>query len=168
MRCQRWRAAGRLEASELCGANREQVELVLGGEPRPEALLVVGADARKLTLEVKLSHETHAYLEGHTIDGEVVVPVVLVLEWFSRVAQAFRPDLHLDTITAMASNNVSWAHPSLEAPLPELLAAGVNVVVQAAWIPRGAKDPRGVALGFPEYLAANAGKKNRPPQLSPL
>jgi len=56
-------------------------------------------------------------------------------------------DLHLDTITAMASNNVSWEHPSLEAPLPELLAAGVNVVVQAAWIPRGVKDPRGVALG---------------------
>jgi len=56
-------------------------------------------------------------------------------------------DLHLDTVTAMASNNVSWEHPSLEAPLPELLAAGVNVAVQAAWIPRGVKDPHGVALG---------------------
>ncbi|MEE2751311.1 MAG: SDR family NAD(P)-dependent oxidoreductase, partial [Myxococcota bacterium] len=88
----------RMLADELHGSQPGQVEVVLGGEPRPEALLVVGSEARALNLEVKLSRETHAYLEGHTIDGEVVVPVVLVLEWFSRVAQAFRPDLHLDTI----------------------------------------------------------------------
>jgi hypothetical protein len=85
-------------ADELCGANGDQVELVLGGEPRPEALLVVGADARKLTLEVMLSHETHSYLAGHAIDGEVVVPMVLVLEWFSRIARAFRPDLKLQSV----------------------------------------------------------------------
>jgi len=85
-------------ADELTGGNPEQVELVLGGEPRPEALLVVGADARKLSLEVKLSQETHSYLAGHAIDGEVVVPVVLALEWFSRIARAFRPDLKLESI----------------------------------------------------------------------
>ena len=88
----------RMLADELHGAHPDQVEIVLGGEPRPEALLVVGSEARSLNLEVKLSRETHAYLAGHTIDGEVVVPVVLVLEWFSRVARAFRPDLHLETV----------------------------------------------------------------------
>jgi hypothetical protein len=85
-------------ADELCGANVEQVELVLGGEPRAEALLVVGAEARKLILEVKLSQQTHSYLAGHAIDGEVVVPMVLVMEWFSRIARGFRPDLKLQSI----------------------------------------------------------------------
>ena len=85
-------------ADELCGAQPGQVELVLGGEPRPEALLVVGADERKLNLEVTISHNSHAYLTGHAIEGEVVVPVVLALEWFSRMARAFRPDLQLQAI----------------------------------------------------------------------
>ena len=56
-------------------------------------------------------------------------------------------DLHVDTVTAMASKQVSWADPQLEASLPALQAGGVNVVVQAAWIPRAVADPRGVALG---------------------
>jgi len=85
-------------ADELCGAQPEQVELVLGGEPRPEALLVVGAEDRKLKLEVNINHETHSYLAGHAIEGEVVVPVALALEWFSRMARAFRPDLQLQSI----------------------------------------------------------------------
>jgi hypothetical protein len=88
----------RMLADELNGAQPEQVEIVLGGEPRPEALLVVGSEARSLQLVVKLSRETHDYLAGHTINGEVVVPVVLVVEWFSRVANAFRPDLYLDSL----------------------------------------------------------------------
>jgi hypothetical protein len=88
----------RMLADELRGAQPDQVEVVLGGEPRPAALLVVGSEARTLSLEVQLSHETHAYLAGHTIAGEVVVPVVLAAEWFSRLAKVFRPDLHLDSI----------------------------------------------------------------------
>ncbi len=58
-----------------------------------------------------------------------------------------RADLHLDTVTAMMDRGLTWQDPSLEASLPALLDAGVNVVVQAAWIPRGVEDPRGVALG---------------------
>jgi NAD(P)-dependent dehydrogenase (short-subunit alcohol dehydrogenase family) len=88
----------RMLADELHGAHPEQVEIVLGGEPRPEALLVVGSESRSLNLEVMLNKETHSYLEGHSINGEVVVPVVLVIEWFSRLAKAFRPDLHLATL----------------------------------------------------------------------
>ncbi len=88
----------RMLADELSGAQPGQVEVVLGGEPRPEALLVVGSEARTLRLEVALNRATHAYLAGHTIDGEIVVPVVLALEWFSRVARAFRSDLHLESV----------------------------------------------------------------------
>ena len=55
-------------------------------------------------------------------------------------------DLHVDTITAMVENGWTWDDERLEASLPELVAAGVDVVVQAIWIPRGAEDPRGLAL----------------------
>jgi len=56
-------------------------------------------------------------------------------------------DLHVDTVSAMTERGVSWDDSSLEASLPALIAAGVNVVVEVAWIPRGVEDPRGVALG---------------------
>jgi len=55
-------------------------------------------------------------------------------------------DLHVDTITAMVENHWSWEDERLEASLPELVEAGVDVVVEAIWIPRAAKDPRGLAL----------------------
>jgi len=56
-------------------------------------------------------------------------------------------DMHLDTVTEMAERNITWNDPALEASLPALLRAGVNVVVQAAWIPRGDPDPRGTGIG---------------------
>lgn len=62
-------------------------------------------------------------------------------------APALLVDLHLDTVTEMAERSITWDDPSLEAPLPELVRAGVNVVVQAAWIPRGDPDPRGTGIG---------------------
>ena len=37
-------------ADELKNAQPGEVEVVLGGEPRPEALLVVGSEARNLRL----------------------------------------------------------------------------------------------------------------------
>ena len=89
----------RMFADEMSGAEPHRIELVLGGEPRPEALLSVGAAARELELEVHLDRKTHAYLADHSIAGTVVVPVVLAMEWFSRLAQAFRPDLVLRSIT---------------------------------------------------------------------
>ncbi len=72
------------------------VELVLGGEPRSEAL--IGGKERPFKLEVNINHITHGFLRGHSIAGAAVVPVVLVLEWFSRLARAARPDLHLSVI----------------------------------------------------------------------
>src|SRR5690606_6493969 len=89
----RWREGGQPDPAPT------HVELVLGGEPRPEALLVKGAEARTLELEVHLDRRTHGYLADHSIAGTVVVPVVLAVEWFSRIARAFRPDLHLRAIT---------------------------------------------------------------------
>lgn len=55
-------------------------------------------------------------------------------------------DLHVDTITQIIDKQLTWDSSQLEASLPSLEAGGVNVVVQAAWIPRGVDNPRGMAL----------------------
>ena len=52
----------------------------------------------ELTLDINVNRDSHAFLEGHTIEGTVVVPVVLALEWFSRIARAYRRDLHLASV----------------------------------------------------------------------
>jgi acyl transferase domain-containing protein len=83
----------RMFAVELSGAQRDQVELVLGGEPRPEALLFDGASERVQELEITVARASHAYLEGHAINGQPVLPLVLAAEWLSRAARSFRPGL---------------------------------------------------------------------------
>jgi acyl transferase domain-containing protein len=71
------------------------VELVLGGEPRPEALLSDGADGRIEVLEMQVQRDSHGYLDGHAVNGQPVVPVVLVAEWLTRAARSLRPGLHV-------------------------------------------------------------------------
>ena len=85
----------RMFVDEVRGARPEEVEVVLGGEPKAEALLVAGAAARVQELELKVQRGSHAWLEGHAIKGIPVVPVVLAAEWLSRAARSFRPGLAL-------------------------------------------------------------------------
>ena len=73
------------------------IELVLGGEPRAEALLSASGE-KQLSLEVHVSATTHPWLRGHTIGGTVVVPMALVAEWFARMARALRPDLRFRSL----------------------------------------------------------------------
>jgi hypothetical protein len=84
-------------ADEMESSQKDQIELVLGGEPRAAALMSDDL-GKPLALEVRVSSKTHAFLEGHSIAGAPVIPVVLVLEWFSRVASSYRRDLHLSVI----------------------------------------------------------------------
>jgi len=88
----------RMLVDELRSPRSSSVEVVLGGEPRAEALLVEGSEQRVLRLEVRVDRRSHPYLADHAINGTAVVPVVLALEWMSRLARAFRPDLHLRAI----------------------------------------------------------------------
>ncbi len=88
-------AGARMFADEMCDAGKDGVELVLGGAPRAEALLFDGADLRVDALELRVQRGSHAYLEGHAVDGMPVVPVVLVAEWLARAARSFRPGLEL-------------------------------------------------------------------------
>jgi len=73
------------------------VELVLGGEPKPEALLEDGTAAGE-RFEVHVSQATYPVIDHHRVQGTPVVPVALVLEWFARGVGAARPDLVLHTI----------------------------------------------------------------------
>ena len=73
------------------------VELVLGGEPKPEALLEDGTSAGE-RFEVHVSQATYPVIDHHRVQGTPVVPVALVLEWFARGVGAARPDLVLHTI----------------------------------------------------------------------
>jgi len=88
----------RMFVDELRDARADDVELVLGGEPRPEALLSDGADARVQSVEVQVNQDSHAYLGGHAVDGEPVLPAVLAAEWFARAAASLRPGLRLKAL----------------------------------------------------------------------
>ena len=88
----------RMLVDEVAGSAPEQVELVLGGEPRAEALAADGAPGRSITLNVVVSEKTHPYLIDHAIGGRPFVPVALVIEWFSRAVKAFGPELRLATL----------------------------------------------------------------------
>ena len=68
---------------------------MLGGEPRPQALLSAGVDARVDALELRVDQISHAWLAGHAVSGMPVVPVVLVAEWMARAVRSWRPGLHL-------------------------------------------------------------------------
>jgi hypothetical protein len=87
------REGARMFADEMSAGQRDQVELVLGGEPKPEALLFDGATEREQALEVSVARSSHAYLEGHAINGQPVLPLVLAAEWLTRAARSFRPGL---------------------------------------------------------------------------
>ena len=69
---------------ELAQADSE-VELVLGGEPRRAA---IAGEARAHSFVLRVARESHPHLTDHRIEGTVVLPVVQVLEWFTRAAEA--------------------------------------------------------------------------------
>jgi acyl transferase domain-containing protein/NAD(P)-dependent dehydrogenase (short-subunit alcohol dehydrogenase family) len=83
---------------EIQGAQPEQIELVLGGEPKAEALMFAGSEDRVVELEVRVDRKSHGYLIGHSIMGTPVLPVALVLEWFARAARSVRPGLKLASL----------------------------------------------------------------------
>jgi len=77
---------------ELTVAARNQVEIVFGGEPKPDALLAEGV-RRVVRYDKIVDREHYPYIDGHRVQGEAVVPVVLVLEWFARATRAMLPHL---------------------------------------------------------------------------
>ena len=73
---------------ELCASPGDDLEVVIGGG---DAGLHGGA-APRLRGEVLVSAATHPQLASHRIQGKAVLPMVLPLEWFARLARAMFPE----------------------------------------------------------------------------
>ncbi len=87
----------RMLLDELRGRSQAGVELVLGGAPTEGGISV--PPSRALSFDVRIEASRHGYLFDHAIDGNVVVPIVMAIEWFSRAARAFAPTMHLARLT---------------------------------------------------------------------
>jgi len=69
-------------------------EILLSASQRSEAPVATVA-TRPLGSDLLVNARTHPYLADHTIEGEPVLPVVMVMEWFARAAKAARPELEV-------------------------------------------------------------------------
>ena len=86
-------AGARLLVDEVSagGDAAEQVEVVLGGSPQ----IGPSQGAGEVSMDAIVSRSSHAFLDSHVVAGAPVLPVVLALEWFHRLAHAHRPDLEV-------------------------------------------------------------------------
>ena len=72
--------------------------VVLGGEPRPEALLNEG-EPPPVHLDVVVSAASHPWLVDHTVAGAPVVPVALVVDQMLSAARGLFPGLPTGRLT---------------------------------------------------------------------
>ena len=91
----------RMFVDEMTDGQPNSVDLVFGGSPTAEALLVEGADQREERMAVHVDRGSHPYLSDHAIAGVPVVPVVTVADWFVRAARLARPGFHLQSLDRM-------------------------------------------------------------------
>ena len=91
----------RMFVDEMTDGQTASVDLVFGGSPTAEALLVEGADQREERMAVHVDRTSHPYLSDHAIAGVPVVPIVTVADWFARAARLARPGFHLQSLDDM-------------------------------------------------------------------
>jgi hypothetical protein len=89
----------RMLVDELGQAGGADVELVLGGEPKAEALAAEpGKGAGERTFDVVIDERSHPFVASHVVKGQPVLPAVVALELFARAGRALRPDLMLSAV----------------------------------------------------------------------
>ena len=90
--------------------------VVLGGEPRPEALLNEGSPP-PIHLDAVLSPQTHPWLVDHTVAGAPVVPVALVVDQMLSAARGLFPGLATGRLTDLKVHKgirlEQWPEPTL-------------------------------------------------------
>lgn len=82
--------------AELNDANFSAVEVVLGGRLEnvvPENITPKNITKSSQQYHVTLNAKTHPYILSHVVNGTVVLPACLALEWFVQAANTFFPDL---------------------------------------------------------------------------
>ena len=95
-------AGARAFAAEMLEDSSESaVEVVLGGGVVHGGLNSQLPSEGSMTTTLNISHDSHAYLEDHTIQGKVVLPVVMGLEWFTRAAQSSQPNSTLRSVRGL-------------------------------------------------------------------
>jgi malonyl CoA-acyl carrier protein transacylase len=87
-------------SEELARFDLDDVEIVLGGEPKPEALLAeaAGAAPKTETLEARIAGSSHPFVDSHRVKGAPVLPAVTAMDLLLRAARALRPN---DTIAEL-------------------------------------------------------------------
>jgi len=124
----------RMLMDEVAGSAPEQVELVLGAEPKSEPLADAESQERSISMNVSVGDKTHPYLADHAIKGTPVVPVALAIEWFSRAAKAFGPELVLSKLTdlkvwrGITLPDFATAREQLTVKARQLIKGGVATV----------------------------------------
>ena len=137
-------SGAKMFVDELAGApDAGCVELVLGGRPRPEALLP-SPDGRSLSLDVTIDRDSHPYLSDHSIRETPVVPVALAIEWFGRAARAFAPEM---SVAALRDVRVLRG-----IPLKDFDSGRLHLVVRCRQASVG--DDRSLALELCESTGA--------------
>jgi hypothetical protein len=77
---------------EVMEADQASVEVVIGPCP-PCGFFTAISEKHEATLHLMINEHDYPFIDNHRIKDEPVVPVAMVLEWFSRAAHACRPDL---------------------------------------------------------------------------
>jgi NADP-dependent 3-hydroxy acid dehydrogenase YdfG/acyl carrier protein len=86
---------------ELAPLELGDVEIVLGGEPKAEALLAEGG-VKSEALEARIQGSSHPFVDSHRVQGAPVLPAVTALDLFVRAARALRPSLHVREVRDLA------------------------------------------------------------------
>jgi NAD(P)-dependent dehydrogenase (short-subunit alcohol dehydrogenase family) len=71
----------------------ENIEIVIGPAP-PDSAIGISTDPRDLNLSLIVNKEKYPFIDSHRIQNKPVLPVVMVIEWFARMAELYNPDMN--------------------------------------------------------------------------
>ncbi len=71
----------------------ENIEVVIGPAP-PDSSLGITQIPRELNLSLLVNKAKYPFIDSHRIQDTPVVPIAMVLEWFSRTAALYNPDMN--------------------------------------------------------------------------
>jgi len=92
-------AGATLFCEEICAGTQNGVELIVGAGPNTSVPLSQSEASTPRVFDVLVDRQRYPFLVDHAINGVPVVPVVLVMEWFARVAAAVSPELKVRALT---------------------------------------------------------------------
>ncbi len=106
--------------AELQQAAPDEVEVVIGGMPQQAPLIdpQQAQRAQPATYDVVVSATTDPYLLSHQVNGVVVVPLVMVQEWFLRAADAYKDTEFLEETRCLETRCLCKLRVLKGIPLP--------------------------------------------------